>query len=46
MPVCGSGVMFGASSVPNGVSIGRPPANSWLLPGNVWHAAQSPTMAR
>ena len=26
MPVCGSGVMFGASRSPNGVSIARPPA--------------------
>ncbi len=28
MPVCWSGVMFGARMLPNGVSIGRPPAKS------------------
>ena len=36
MPVCGSGVMLGAINSPNGVSIGRPPAKSWPLPGSVW----------
>jgi hypothetical protein len=35
MPVDGSGVMFGARMTPNGVSIGRPPARSWPLPGRV-----------
>ena len=33
--------MLGATMLPNGVSIGRPPANGWLLPGTVWQLAQS-----
>ena len=32
IPVSRSGVMFGATILPNGVSIGRPPAKGWLLP--------------
>src|SRR5581483_2676413 len=46
MPVSGSGVMFGATILPKGVSIGRPPANGWLLPGTVWQLAQSETIVR
>src|SRR5271165_3278675 len=46
MPVSASGVMFGASSAPNGVSIGRPPASSSPEPGSVWQAPQSPMVVR
>src|SRR5215469_8848829 len=45
MPVSWSGVMLGATTLPNGVGIGSPPAKSWP-PGLVWHPAQSPTTAR
>ncbi|CAM8791561.1 hypothetical protein NCM_05191 [Burkholderia pseudomallei] len=45
MPAWSSGVMFGVYIVPNGVAIGRPPANG-LPPRTVWHAIQSPTRAR
>src|SRR6478735_1696826 len=45
MPYWSSGVMFGVNIVPNGVAIGRPPANS-LPPRTVWHAIQSPARAR
>src|SRR5580658_7155139 len=44
-PVSGSGVILGATMLPKGVSIGRPPANRrW--PGRVWQLAQSPRIAR
>ena len=45
MPNLSSGVMFGVNIVPNGVAIGRPPANS-LPPRTVWQAIQSPARAR
>src|SRR5260370_41122431 len=45
MPFSSSGVMFGVYIVPNGVAIGRPPANC-LPPRTVWHAIQSPARAR
>src|ERR1700728_3545779 len=45
MPVSASGVTFEVYSVPNGVGMARPPANS-LPPGAVWHATQSPAWAR
>src|ERR1700753_890586 len=46
IPVSRSGVIFGATMLPNGVSIGRPPANGRLLPGTVWQLAQSDSTAR
>jgi hypothetical protein len=46
IPVSESGVMFGASSKPNGVSMGRPPASNWPDPGSVWQAPQSPMSVR
>src|SRR5471032_2902784 len=45
MPYWSSGVMFGVNMVPNGVAIGRPPANC-LPPRTVWQAIQSPARAR
>src|SRR5262249_23755675 len=45
IPVAISGVMFGPSSVPNGVSSAAPPANG-LPPGAVWQPMQSPATAR
>src|ERR1700730_13850164 len=45
MPVSRSGVTFEVYSVPNGVGMARPPANS-LPPGAVWQATQSPAWAR
>src|SRR5262249_50000341 len=45
IPVATSGVMFGPSSVPNGVSSAAPPANG-LPPGAVWQPMQSPATAR
>src|SRR5271157_3609290 len=45
MPVSRSGEMLDVYSVPNGVGIGRPPANS-APPGFVWQAMQSPARAR
>src|ERR1700761_7645592 len=45
IPYWTSGEMFGEYSVPNGVSMARPPPN--VLPrGAVWHATQSPARAR
>ena len=46
IPVSRSGVMLGAARTPNGVSIGRPPANGWSLPGTVWQLPQSAAVAR
>src|SRR6516225_9845885 len=45
IPVATSGVIFGPSSVPNGVSSAAPPANG-LPPGTVWQPMQSPATAR
>ena len=45
IPAFGSGVMFGATRVPNGVCNVTPPAYG-LPPGLVWQAAQSAAMAR
>src|SRR5260370_36538050 len=45
MPVLGSGVRLDVKIVPNGVAIGRPPANK-APPGFVWQAMQSPARAR
>src|ERR1700676_5186371 len=45
MPVSRSGGTFEVYSVPNGVGMARPPANS-LPPGAVWQATQSPAWAR
>ena len=33
--------MFAATILPNGVSIGRPPAKGWPLFGTVWQLTQS-----
>src|SRR4030088_2628434 len=46
MPVSMSGVMFGATILPNGVSIGRPPANGWLFCGPVGQSGQSDSIER
>src|SRR5579864_4148811 len=46
MPVSGAGVIFGATMLPKGVSIARPPANGWLPPGTVWQLPQSDRMVR
>src|SRR3954469_5495958 len=45
MPVLLSAVMLLEYTVPNGVSIARPPANG-APPIAVWHAMQSPTTTR
>src|SRR5258708_11387875 len=44
MPVSTSGVMLGEVIVPNGVSIGRPPALRTPF-AEVWQTAQSPSAA-
>ena len=46
MPVSMSGVMFGATMLPNGVSIGRPPAKGSFFCGTVWQLAQSDRIDR
>jgi hypothetical protein len=46
IPVCLSGVMLAETTLPNGVSIGRPPAKGAPPSGRVWQAAQSPTVTR
>ena len=46
MPVSRSGVMFGETIEPNGVSMARPPASFLSLPGSVWQPAQSAAVAR
>jgi hypothetical protein len=45
MPVALSGVMLVEKTVPNGVSMARPPANG-TPPSAVWHATQSAAAAR
>jgi hypothetical protein len=46
MPYCTSGVTFVLMIVPNGEAIPSPPAYGRPPIGAVWHAAQSPTLAR
>ena len=41
-----SGVMLADTMMPNGVSIGRPPANGFPLGRWVWHARQSDAVVR
>ena len=46
MPVSRSGVMLAETMLPNGVSIGRPPANGLPPSSTVWQATQSAAVAR
>ena len=46
IPVSRSGVIFEATTLPNGVSMGLPPAKGFPLPGTVWQAAQSAAIVR